>query len=102
MPDWPHVCWPSTFRDPLTPGRKLRKVPGLMVRDTRVSMDGPQASYMRRPRRLKVRHGIKLADGSKLAGEPFENDIVHGDEVLDLAQRVRDAVRHDGRAIGFG
>src|SRR6266702_2330704 len=52
--------------------------------------------------RLEVGHGVKLTGSSQFTVEPFENEIVHSDEILDLAQRVRDAVRHDDRAISSG
>src|SRR5690349_18428598 len=40
---------------------------------------------------LEIGDEIQLTASSKLAVEPFENEVVHGDEILDLAQRVRDA-----------
>jgi hypothetical protein len=52
--------------------------------------------------RLEVGHGIRLTGSSKFAVEPFENEIVHSNEILDLAHRVRDAVRYDDRAISSG
>ena len=47
-------------------------------------------------------YGVEPTGRSKLRAEPFENEIVHGDEILDLALRAWDVIRHDDRTIGSG
>ena len=54
------------------------------------------------PADVGVSDGIKLAGSPKLAGEPFKNEIVDSDEILDLAQWMGDAVRHNSRAVSSG
>ena len=53
-------------------------------------------------RRLEIRHGLDLTDGPWTAAEPFEDEIVHSDEILNFAQGVGNAVRHDDEASGSG
>ena len=51
---------------------------------------------------LEVGYGIERTAGTELAIEPIENEIIRGDEVVDFALGVRDAIRHDDRAIRSG
>ena len=53
-------------------------------------------------RGLKVSHRSELPDGSQPAAKPFEDEIVYSDKILDFAQGVGNAVRHDDEAISAG